>query len=287
MTKFRYLIEAGLVHAFIFLFSIMPLDMASGLGGWIGRTIGSRLASNRKALRNLKLAFPEYSEAQYRNIIRGMWDNLGRTFAEYPHLEQISHERTEAIGAEYLKPIVEESKACVLFTGHIANWETPAAYARVLGIDLDLVYRAPNNPYVDRLLQKYRGLNGKLKMYPKSSQGMRDIFSALKKNRRVGILIDQKYNQGVAMPFFGHPAMTSPAFAQLAQRFDCPLHAAYAERLQGANFRLTIYPQMNTRDREINDIVTEANLLLEGWIRARPEQWLWLHRRWGKLKDES
>ncbi|MFK5277834.1 hypothetical protein ACI3RH_14365, partial [Lactococcus lactis] len=93
------------------------LDAASGLGGWIGRMIGPGLSVNRKAMRNLMLALPGKTESEYREIIRGMWDNLGRTFAEYPHLETIAQERMVSVGEEHLAPVIDHpGTACILFT---------------------------------------------------------------------------------------------------------------------------------------------------------------------------
>ena len=278
--KFRYLVEGLLVFLLMGLFRILPLDTASAVGGFIGHTLGPKLSVNRKARRNIEASLPGKTDIEYKKIIWEMWDNLGRTFAEYPHLYKIAHERMTSSGTEHLQPVINSSDPCILFTGHFANWETNAAYAYKLGIELDLIYRAPNNPYVEGALQRCRSMDGRLKTYPKSSQGMRQVFAALKAGRRIGILIDQKYNQGIAMPFFGRTAMTSPAFAQLAQKFDCPLIPARVERLKGANFHLTVFPPVNTKDRTVEDIITESHIMLEQWITERPGQWLWLHSRW-------
>ncbi len=280
MKRFRYFVEACLVSTLTGLFGMLPLDTASAIGGFVGRAIGANLAASRKAMRNLQYSLPGRSEAEYKAIIRGMWDNLGRTFAEYPHLEKLMNDRVEYIGLEHIKPLVGTKDPAIFFTGHLANWEIAGPGSLHAGVPLDLIYRAPNNKYVDTILQKYRSLHGKIQTYPKSSQGMRDIMSALKSGRRIGILIDQKYNQGLAMPFFGRIAMTSPAFAQLAQKFDCLLLPAQVERLDGAHFRLTINPPLPTKGRDITDIVNEAHSMLEKWITMHPEQWLWLHKRW-------
>jgi Kdo2-lipid IVA lauroyltransferase/acyltransferase len=282
MKAFRYEVEAVAVAALIALFRFLPLDTASAIGGFIGRTVGPRLSVNRKASRNLARALPGRAPGEYRAIIREMWDNLGRTFAEYPHLEKIAFTRMEAVGEHHLDPVKTQDIPCILFTGHFANWETAAAYSYRIGIDLDLIYRAANNTKVDAILKRCRSMDGKLRTYPKSSQGMRQVLLALKEKRRIGILIDQKYNQGLPASFFGRTAMTSPAFATLAQKFDCPLHPARVERLGGANFRITILPAMETQGRAVEDIIAETHAMLEDWITERPGQWLWLHRRWRK-----
>ena len=99
------------------------------------------------------------------------------------------------------------------------------------------------------------------------------------------MLVDQKLNDGIAVPFFGRDAMTAPALAQLALKYRCPVVPARLERLDGARFRLTFQPPMelpDTGDREADvfETMRRVNAIFEDWIRARPEQWLWLHRRW-------
>ncbi len=284
MKSFRYAVEGIFVSALFGLFRRLSIDNASDLGGFIARSIGPKLSVNRKALRNIKAALPDKKEDECKQIIYDMWDNLGRTFAEYPHLEKIAAERITSTGDEYIKNIVKSGGPSILFTGHLANWELPAAYAYFLGMHLDLIYRAPNNPYIEDILQESRSMGEKIKTYPKSSKGMRDVMAALKAKRHIGILIDQKYNQGLAALFFGRIAMTSPAFIQLAQKFDCPLHPARIERIKGANFHITVFPAMNINGRTVEDVITEAHIMLEAWITDRPGQWLWLHNRW-KNKD--
>jgi KDO2-lipid IV(A) lauroyltransferase len=99
------------------------------------------------------------------------------------------------------------------------------------------------------------------------------------------LLVDQKMNDGLAVPFFGHPAMTAPAAAQLALRFRCPVVAVHIERLGGAHFRLSLLPPLplpdsGDRNADIRSLMADINGMLESWIRKRPEQWLWAHRRW-------
>lgn len=108
---------------------------------------------------------------------------------------------------------------------------------------------------------------------------MRSVMEALRQGHNIGLLIDQKYNQGMVSEFFGQKAMTSPSFALLAQRYDCTLLPIRVERLQGCRFRVTVYPAFDTK-KPVETIVSEANALLESWIRERPGQWLWLHHRW-------
>ena len=278
----------ALVYSTFSVFRLLPADAASGLGGFIGRTIGPMMSGTRRARRNLVRAFPEKSADEINRIIRGMWDNLGRTFAEYPHLRTISDPsgiHTELIGAEHIRGMMTDGKAGIMVSGHLSNWEVPAATSLHTGLELALVYRAPNNEAVHKLLIKLRGAGTGEVHIPKGAAGARMLIRHLSSGGHVGMLVDQKMNDGIAVPFFGRDAMTAPAAAQLGMRFDLPLCLARAERLGGARFRVTFYPPMaypaaSNRNEAARIMMEQINLKLEEWIRERPEQWLWLHRRW-------
>lgn len=277
-------LEGAGVYAAYGLFRIMPLDMASAFGGWIGRTVGPWLPATRTALVNLARAMPERSEEERRRIVRGMWDNLGRTFAEYPHLEEIGRTRTEVVGQEHFETVRDGGRAGLFVSGHIANWEVQSVVSRLRGLELALVYRAPNNPYSDRLLKKLRGAASSVYV-PKGPKGAGAILRILSAKGHVAMLIDQKLNDGIAVPFFGRDAMTAPAPAMFALRLGVPLHLTRTERLQGAWFRVTVLPASpvpatGDRESDIHAMMTAINAQLESWIRERPEQWLWIHRRW-------
>ena len=282
--KLRYQVEFGSLMVVVGVFSLLAMERASNLGSFLARKIGPRLGSNKRALRHLKMALPDLPEEDYKFILDGMWDNLGRVLAEYSDLEYFVDD-LELAGVEHIKRTIATRGQAILFSGHIGNWELMAPTLLRHGMPVDLVYRAPNNPYVEKLLARYRSLKGKLRLLPKSHAGTRQLVESIKEGRSVGILIDQKYNEGIEVPFFGQPAMTSPAFVQLGQKYDVPLVPFRVERLEGTRFRLTFYPPLKTLDdsgnpRPVEDVIADAHRLLESWITDRPDQWLWLHKRW-------
>jgi KDO2-lipid IV(A) lauroyltransferase len=287
MTKkqLRQRLEALAARAVWGLFGLLPLDTASDLGGWLGRSIGPLLGGvNRVARRNLKAAFPDKSDAEIKAIIRGMWDNIGRVAGEFPHLNRIATERVDLIGGENIDLLRDDGQAGIFISGHIGNWEVNGAVAAVRGLPLTLVYRAANNPYVEDLYRKGRA-DACLDLIQKGPEGARQALLTLKKGGHLGMLVDQKMNDGIPIPFFGRDAMTAPAQAAFATRFKCPLVPARVERIRGANFRVTVLPPMefpHTSDNHEDNrlLLIRINALLEEWIRERPEQWLWVHRRW-------
>jgi KDO2-lipid IV(A) lauroyltransferase len=265
-------------------FRVLPMDWASGTGSWLGRMLGPALGFSSRARRSLRLALPDLSGREVSEILAGMWDNLGRVLGELPHIDHIAATRVEISGTEHLAAVRAEGVPCIFFSAHLANWEVFALAARRIGIPYVQIYRAANNPFVDVMLRRFRRLEEE-DIVPKGPRGARDAIATLKAGRRLGMLVDQKMNDGIAVPFFGRPAMTAPALAQLAQRYGCPVIPARMERLDGCRFRLTFYPaikQRATGDRAADTaaMMGEVNQMLEGWIREHPDQWLWLHRRW-------
>jgi KDO2-lipid IV(A) lauroyltransferase len=279
MKKIRYIFEAIIVRLLIGVFRFLPVDMASNLGGFLGQNVAKFFVNSKKSINNISLCLGNNRNDAVR-IYNLMWGNLGRNFAEYSHLQEIYTTRCDLINSTNLASVLSNpDQSAIFFSGHIANWEVSAPSLRQQNIDVDLIYRAPNNPYVKDILDKCRSIDGTLKTYPKSAAGMRQVITALKQGRKIGILIDQKYNQGVEVPFFGRPAMTSLAFIQLAKKFNCPLIPVQVERQNGANFKVTIHPPMDL-SKDDNTLILEAHNLLESWILNKPEHWLWLHKRW-------
>jgi KDO2-lipid IV(A) lauroyltransferase len=245
------------------------------------------LPVSRIARANLALALPECCAAERARILRGMWDNLGRTVGELPHLPALDW---EIVGAEHLAPIAARGGPAIMVSGHIGNWEVlPPALER-LGIRMGSVYRAADNPAVDALVNGLRAravAGAPLPLFPKGSLGARAALKFLSQGGVLGLLADQKLNDGIAVPLLGVPAMTAPAPAQLALRFRCPVIPGRVQRLGACRFRLVVdpplaLPQDTDRQVAIRTLTGMINDRLSAWIRERPEEWLWLHRRWPK-----
>ncbi len=288
MKKIRYILEALFLYLLFAVFGCMPAKTASNIGGWIGRTIGPKLAASRKARKHIKMAMPETKDERVEEIIQGMWENLGRVIAEYPHLEEISRKYTTFENENRLLSLLKnEGQPLIFIGGHLSNWEINSiALLTHHNKKVDATYRPPNNPWVARLLDNARTLKGRLKAYPKSTKSGRKIMQALRQGHTLGILIDQKYNEGIEVPFFNMPAMTNPVAVRLSQRYRCPLVPVKNIRgADGCSFRIITYPPLEVfhpdgTPRPVKDVLKEAHILLEAWIKDHPEQWLWLHHRW-------
>jgi KDO2-lipid IV(A) lauroyltransferase len=286
--RVAHILEALGARLALGLFGWLSFDRASAVGGFLARTIGPRLGASKRAIVNLRRAMPELGEDEISRIVTGMWDNLGRVVAEYPHLDEIriyeAGGRVELIGADAILAERGAGKRYIFFSAHYGNWEIATVAATQAGFAVAQIYRAANNPLVDRLIHDARTKISS-ELIPKGAVAARRAVAAIQEGRSLTMLVDQKMNDGIAVPFFGRDAMTAPALARLARRYDCIVVPARVERLAGAHFRLICEPPLavpKTHDAhaDVLALMTTVNATLERWIRARPEQWLWLHRRW-------
>ncbi|MDP6708124.1 MAG: lysophospholipid acyltransferase family protein [Alphaproteobacteria bacterium] len=286
----RYRLEAAGAWALLGLCRSLPIDAASALGGRLGRLAGRLFAAaSRRADRNLAVALPEIAAAERRRIVAGMWENLGRTVAELGHLDALEaavtgDDRVEVVGAEHLRAAVDSGAGVLFVSAHLGNWELLPRVFVAVGGEMGIVHRVANNPLVEAMVARARATAG-IELVAKGSEGTRRLIRLIKAGRTVGMLVDQRFSEGIAAPFFCRPAMTAPTPAELALRYRLPLLPARSERLDGARFRVTILaplelPASDDRAADVLTLTTKINRLLEGWIRERPEQWLWLHRRW-------
>ncbi len=287
MKSTRYLFEFLALRILLVIFALLPRRTASNIGGFIGRTVGVRMGASRKAMRNFGRAMPGVPAPHKNESIKNMWDNLGRVFAEYAHLQDIAAYDTDIIDKAGAIALIKNGQPVLFFGAHLANWEVASmALYKQHNIPVHITYRAPNNPHVDKLLHRIRTAGGKLKAHSKSRQGGRDLIKALKENQSAAIMIDQKYNEGVEMDFFAYPALTNPAFVQLAQKYNMPLVPAHTQRMANGRFRLVfdapvkIYIADGKTPRPVVDVIEDAHIILENYITELPGQWLWLHRRW-------
>lgn len=290
MSPFKmvlYFMEAVPFYIFYGFFLSMPCSWASAIGGKGLRFLGPLLPFNKRALKNLRKAFPDKSKTEIFKITQDMWENLGRTVAEFPHIHTLVKDpkNLEISGIEHVDVLINDNLPGLFFAAHLANWEISQLVAMHRGISICLIYRAANNPLVNFLIQWTRSKAPRLFYVPKGSTGARESLQALKNGGHVGLLADQKMNDGIIIPFFGYPAMTAPAIAQLARKFKAPIVAAQVIRLKGTRFKI-IYEspffveETSDSSKDIEKTMIKINEILERWIRENPGQWLWLHNRW-------
>ncbi len=264
-------------------------DRASDFLGWLMKSIAPLLSQNKTVHRNLKLAFPDLEEDEIKRIAKASWESVGRTAGELPHLPKIDPykgDRVEVEGVEHLDALEAADHGAVFVSGHFANWEVMAAAICNRPVDCLITYRALNNPHIDRKLNKVRHDYGIGVLTPKGL-GTREIMRALSKNRCVALMNDQKFNQGLAIEFFGHAAMTAPGPSRIALKYKVPIAIVTTQRTGPARFKVTVHPpflpeQSGDLEADIRTCVERITAKIETEVRANPTQWFWQHRRWPK-----
>ena len=283
-------LEALAFDLFNGLFRLLPLDLASSLGGRLFRLIGPLTRTHAVAEQNLMLAFPEKDADWRRQILAEQWESNGRTVAEFPNMDRIlpSTGRVEVVGGERLAEIAAGGKPVVFVSGHFSNCEVMPAAIVNAGVPCEITYRAANNPYVDKRIRDSRFRYGVRLFAPKGGDGAREMLEAMGKGVSVALMNDQKFNRGgVAAPFFGHRVMTAPGPTRLALRFGTVLQPMTVERTKGARFRVLVHEpivlqQTGDRTADIAEGVRRVTAMVEEQIRRRPAEWFWVHRRWAK-----
>jgi KDO2-lipid IV(A) lauroyltransferase len=264
----------------------------SNTGGALMRVVGPWLREHRIGRDNLRAAFPDKSDAEIETILRGVWDNLGRTGAEIAHLDHIcSGDPYKRTYIEYTPDAVErflrlknDGKPALVFAAHLANWELPAVIAASDGLESTVLYRRPNlGAVADAVIALRRGLMGE--MVASSMGAPVALARALEQGRHVAMLVDQHYTRGIDVTFFGRTCRVNPLIAMLAREVECPIHGTRVIRLPGNRFRGEISEEVKpVRDAagriDVQGTMQAITDVVEGWVREYPEQWLWVHRRW-------
>lgn len=292
--RLRYLIEGLFVTTAFRILSLLPYGVASGLCGRLLRCIGPFLGRTKTARRNLTRAMPELNAAAIDRIIGDMWENLGRVMGEFPHVGIMTAEEfSRIVSVEGTSHIIEAQQGAtgsIFFSAHLANWELVPKTLAVYDYPMALVYRRGNNPQLDRLIQGTRK-HYQTEGIAKGAAGSRQLIRALRQQRPIGMLLDQKMNTGIPVGFFGREVMTATAIANLALKFDCPIIPIRIIRSGGIRHRVSILPPLTyarTGDEatDIHNIMTLINTMLEQWIREYPAQWIWVHNRWPDEADD-
>ncbi|HEY4252774.1 MAG TPA: lipid A biosynthesis lauroyl acyltransferase [Roseomonas sp.] len=288
-------ILGALIRALFALMRACGPRNGPAIGGFLARKLGKLIKANRIGLENLAASFPERDTAWHKARLDEAWDNLGRTACEYVHMDAIwdfdpDHPRDDGrilVAPEIVarfKALLDDGKPALIFASHLANWELPMIAAARHGLPAAALFRTPNSRAIAREILRLRaGSMGEL--IPAGLAAPLRMADALERGLHVGMLVDQRFGRGPRITFLGREAAANPLIAQLARRFDCPVHGARAIRLPDGRFRLDLTDALELpRDADgrvdVGGATAAMNRVIEAWIRDHPGQWLWMHRRW-------
>ena len=283
---FAWRLEAFGFQALFGFLRLLGVERASGLGGWLLRTLGPLTGTQKTVMRNLRIAFPDMPSDEREALALAQWDQTGRTFAELAVMDHLTPEggRVEVVGMERLHALRDSGKPAVLISGHLANFEVMAAVIMASGVPCQVTYRAANNPYVDALIRQSRERYG-IRLFAPKGDGTRELMAGMKRGDSIALLVDQKYNQGPEVEFFGQPVNASPGAARLALKFDTVMLPLSVVRLPGVRFRVTAHEPIvvnQSEDKAADTLagIQAANRFVEDRVREHPVDWFWVHKRW-------
>jgi KDO2-lipid IV(A) lauroyltransferase len=281
------------------LLRLLPADRAlNAIDRW-ARRLGPLTGRHKVAIDNLRQAFPEKSDEEIRAIASEMWGNMARLAAEYIFLEQLydfregprQTGRVEVVGDEiFLRLRCEKKVPHILFSGHLGSFEMMGVAAASLGLEVTLLFRPPNNPFIAReVFSTRRSSMGELLASQAGSAF--GLASVLERGGNIGLLVDQKFRNGIRTRFFGRECESNPLVPRLVRQFECELYPVRCIRLPGNRFRLQIFEKVDvprTADGavEVQKLSQLLNDIVEGWVREDPGQWMWFHKRWEIAKPK-
>tara|TARA_B100000614_G_C14442889_1_gene450982 strand:- start:35 stop:895 length:861 start_codon:yes stop_codon:yes gene_type:complete len=285
MKNLRYFIQFILVIIFFIIFKIIGPNLSSSFSGKIFEIIGPMFRSKKIINRNIKKALPEINSQNLERIIKSMWNNYGKIFAEYMFIKNFREgnlfSKIKVDGQEILEEIKKNKKQVVFISGHLSNFELMALYIEKSGINLAAIYRPLNNLYLNPLMERIRKRYICKYQIKKGIGGMKKLVHLKKNNFSTALMIDQRVSEGILSKFFNQEALTTTIPAQLVKKFNIPVVPVYIDRINGLNFKITIKnPIFFSKEKSVKNITDELNLELEKMIIKKPENWIWSHNRW-------
>jgi Kdo2-lipid IVA lauroyltransferase/acyltransferase len=282
--NFRHRLEYAGFRAAAALARALPLETASNLSGFLWRVFAPLLKRHPRSVANLRAAFPDKSEAECDQIARGMWETLGRIFAEGFRLSEIVEQgRIEVDPRVY--EIIPADRRFVAAAAHQGNWELAAAALQQIGGRGAGIYQRIKNPLVEDYIRRIREPFYTGGLWPKQEDAARRALRHVRNGGVLATMADLRDRKGVMAPFFGRPAPSSPFPALVARMTGAPLYAVEIVRLPGLRFRVSLrkidVPVTDDRNADVLAATAALHAAFEDFIRRNPEQWMWAHRRWG------
>ena len=285
MKYIKYFFEFLFSIFFFIIFKIIGPKLSSNLSGKIFEIIGPFFRSKKVIYNNIKKALPEIGENDLKNIENSMWNNYGRTFAEYIFLKDFRYGKlasnVQIEGQEILNDIKENNKKVIFISGHLSNFELMAMFIEKSGINLSAIYRPLNNIFLNGIMENIRKKYICKNQIKKGLAGLKKLIKLKKKNYSTALMIDQRVSEGILSPLFNEKALTTTIPAQLVKKFNIPIVPVYIERIDSLKFKITInQPIYFPQDPSQQQITDNLNQILEKFILSKPENWIWSHNRW-------
>lgn len=291
-NRFRARIEYAVAASLLASLRWLPLPLANGVARTAVRLMDLAIPRLRRvAMRNLSFAYPQIKSEERKRIADGVFANVARllvAFARFPLLNaQNIGKWIKYEGLENYSEAKEKGRGVLIATAHLGNWELSAFAHALMTEPMSIMVRPLDNSFLDSLVERRRTLSGNRLITKRDAA--RRVLKALQQNETVGVLIDQNtsISEGVFVDFFGKLASANPAFVKLAYRSGAPVVPGFALWDEShRRYVLRFYPEVPVTGDAAAD-TQRIHSLFEEIIRAHPDQWMWIHRRWKTRPPEE
>lgn len=287
MTKQTLTLDQRLELIMARILRFLPVDMASGIGAWIGRRRALKaIKLQRKWVARLHRNFERLEgitdpQSRQRRIVQHI-EHIGRLYAEYPVLHKIANERLSVLGSKYTRKL---AGPVIFVSAHTGHWELVLEMLRREQVSVAALYDPIPDQVRLKLAMEARLQLGPVaegnKFIPASASAMREMVSWIKDDGNLVVFIDEEKDGqvwapalGRKLPFAGNRALV----ARLATRFQLPVIPVHIQRTTGANFEAVIdqplHPQAYGNSEQA--LALELNECLEGWLKEDYGHWYWL-----------
>jgi len=286
----RFALEARAASAVQALMRRLPRRFALALGRALGRLLADLDPRHvRTAAENLRHAFPHWDEARRLRTARAVYAHFGQTLLDILWLDGRPREAFLSLvveeGRANVDPVRAAGRGAVYVTAHFGNWEFYGVAWAWMGEPIGVVARPLDNPALDARLHGFRAQSGNTVISKRRALG--EILRLIRSGQGVAILVDQNVQEqdGIFVDFFGRPAATTTVAAALTVKTGCALVPVHCESLPDGRYRFVYgrpveWTSSGNRQEDIARLTQAITAAIEGWVRERPEQWLWMHRRW-------
>ncbi|MGB5438799.1 MAG: lysophospholipid acyltransferase family protein [Gammaproteobacteria bacterium] len=287
-------LEAQLFRFLFWFFGQLSVERASSVAAAIVGLIGPHTSLARNVHDNLAVAFPDWEEQDLRRTTKEIFRQLGMAVAELSNIEKIWSEREQRL--EFcIDPLAQahfdSGGASVFVTAHVGAWQVVNLISRQQNLTITVVFAEESNPRVRDIMHSLRQAFG-VKLLP-TYAGVRPLLRELNAGNSIGLAMDTRLDSVEPLPFFGVDALTNTSVARLALRSGAALIPVRGERLRPGHFRVSVMAPIASPvpDAQLAEQAIAMTQLInehfEEWIRAAPDHWMCLKRRWPKTRAES
>ena len=285
MKKIKYFFEFIVILFLFLIYKILGLKIASSLSGKLFEFLGPLFRSKETIESNIQRAFPQIDLQELKNVKISMWNNYGRTLAEYMFLKNFrDNNLTSNIkieGKEILEEIRYKKTPVIFISGHFSNFELMAMQIEKSGVDLAAIYRPLNNIFLNVLMERLRKKYICKNQIKKGTKGVRELLKLYKKKHSIALMVDQRVSEGIKSEFFNQDAFTTTIPAQFVKKFNCKVVPIYIERHNQINFIIKVEKPLEFLKNDTREKITrDLNIWLEQKILDNPKEWIWSHNRW-------